>query len=253
MENYLYDEIFKLEQKHWWFCAKRKIVLSIIQKFLPLNGKKKDLSICDLGCGCGMMLIEISKAGYNAIGIDSNNLAIEYCRKRDVEVFCAELTQKIPLPDSSIQCVTLLDVLEHIDGEQKVLSEVMRILKPGGIAICTVPAYGWLWTKRDNFHHHKRRYQKEQLSKLFEYFPQFTIILESYINCFLFPLALFERTIRKIFPPDSPGDLTIPGFGLNRLLETIFASERFIINNNLSLPFGLSILLAARKMPFSGK
>jgi len=249
MENYLYDEIFRLEQEHWWFCAKRKIVLSIIQKFFPLNGEKKDLSICDLGCGCGMMLMDISKAGYNAIGLDSNNLALEYCRKRGAEVFYAEMTQKIPLPDSSIQCVTLLDVLEHIDEEQKVLSEIIRILKPGGIAICTVPAYSWLWTKRDDYHHHKRRYQKKQLSKLFEDFPQFKIVLESYINCFLFPLALFERIIKKMFPPDSVGDLTIPKFGLNHLLKTVFASERPIINNNLSLPFGLSILLVAQKKP----
>jgi SAM-dependent methyltransferase len=247
MENYLYDEIFKLEQDHWWFCAKRKIVLSIIQKYLPLNSERKDLGVCDLGCGCGMMLMDISKTGYSVIGLDSSNLAIEYCRKRGAEVFYAEMTQKIPLSDNSVQCITLLDVLEHVEDEQKVLSEIIRILKPGGIVICTVPAYSWLWTKRDDFHHHKRRYQKKGLLKLFNYFPEFEIILESYINCFLFLPALFERIIKKMFPPDSHGDLTIPRFGLNRLLKSIFASERFIVNRNLSLPFGLSIILVARK------
>jgi ubiquinone/menaquinone biosynthesis C-methylase UbiE len=251
MENFLYDEIFKLEQEHWWFCAKRKIVLSVIQKYLPLTCG--DLSVCDFGCGCGMMLMDLSKAGYKAIGLDSNNLALEYCRKRNAEVFYAEMTKKTPLQDSSIQCVTLLDALEHIEDEKKVLSEIIRVLKPGGIVVCTVPAYQWLWTKRDDFHHHKRRYQKSELVKLFESFGGFEILQKSYINCFLFPLALTERTIKKIFPPESHGDLTIPGFGINSLLKTIFASERLLINNNTSLPFGLSVLLTARKKLDDGR
>jgi SAM-dependent methyltransferase len=247
MEGHLYDEIFKLEQEHWWFYAKRKIVLSIIQKYLPSNNPKKDLSICDLGCGCGMTLMDISDMGYNAIGLDSNEIALEYCRKRGVRVFPSEISKKIQLPDNSVEGAILLDVLEHIEDEKKVLSEVIRILKPAGITICTVPAYSWLWTKRDNFHHHKRRYQKKELLKLFECFPEFEIVLGSYINSFLFPIALLGRILRKMFPLNSPGDLYIPKFGMNYLLKAIFSSERFIINSNLSFPFGLSILLVARK------
>ncbi|HBG26852.1 MAG: hypothetical protein A2Y10_07700 [Planctomycetes bacterium GWF2_41_51] len=247
MESYLYDEIFKMEQKHWWFCAKRKIVLSLIKKYLPLNSPEKDIKVYDLGCGCGMMLMDLSKCGYNALGFESNNLALEYCRKRGVKAFNSEITQKIELNDNSADCVTLLDVLEHVEDEKKVLSEVFRILKPGGLLICTVPAYQWLWTRRDEFHHHKKRYNKNDIIKLFKSFSQCNVILASYINCFLFPIALCERFIRKKFSPSASGDLSLPKFGINAILKNIFSLERFFLKNNISLPFGLSVIAIIQK------
>jgi 2-polyprenyl-3-methyl-5-hydroxy-6-metoxy-1,4-benzoquinol methylase len=173
----------------------------------------KDINIYDFGCGCGMMLMDLFKAGYTVLGIDSNALALDYCRKRGVNALEAEISQRVPWPDASADCITMLDVLEHVDDEVKVLTEAKRMLKPEGVLIATVPAYPWLWTERDEFHHHKRRYLKNELVTLFEHFSEFEIITCSYINCFLFPLALFERLYRKFFLTKRPGDLKIPRFG----------------------------------------
>lgn len=46
---------------------------------------------------------------------------------------------RFPFPDGLFDCVVAIDVLEHLDGDQPFLSELRRVLRPGGRAIVTVP------------------------------------------------------------------------------------------------------------------
>jgi 2-polyprenyl-3-methyl-5-hydroxy-6-metoxy-1,4-benzoquinol methylase len=244
MDKALYEEMYRLEKKHWWFAAKRQIVFSILGKFFPVNGNGDNLnySVCDLGCGCGITLSELKEIGYNVLGVDSNQLALNYCKARGVKADYGELENRLELDSNSIDAVLLLDVLEHIDDESKALKEALRILKPNGILICTVPAYQWLWTKRDVYHHHKRRYSRKSLMSTLK-LPYADIRRITYINTFLFPVALAERLLRKfIFVKSSPGDIVLPPSWLNAGLKSIFAAERFVINAGISFPFGLSLL-----------
>jgi len=248
MDAALYDEMYQLEQTYWWFAAKRKIVLSILKELLVENQKGLyKPRICDLGCGCGMMLTEIINAGFEAVGIDSNDLALKYCSRRGVAAVKGEIGE-IPFPDSDVDAALLLDVLEHLSDEKAAIAEAVRILKPGGLLVCTVPAYSWLWTQRDVFHHHKRRYNLTGLLNIFRLFGDIEIIRATYMNTFLFPLAVVERLVKKLMPPGGkPTDLRIPPLGLNQLLKTIFAGERIPITMGIRLPFGLSILAVIRK------
>lgn len=60
--------------------------------------------------------------------------------ERDVD-HNADLT-KLPFPDKSFDCVYASHVLEHIREDRKALSEIRRVLKPGGLAILPVPFVG---------------------------------------------------------------------------------------------------------------
>jgi len=244
MDKALYEEMYRLEKRHWWFAAKRQIVFSILRKYFPVNknGDNLNYSVCDLGCGCGITLSELKEIGYNVSGVDSNQLALNYCKARGVKAGYGKLDNRLELDSNSVDAVLLLDVLEHIDDESKALKEALRVLKPNGILICTVPAYQRLWTKRDVHHHHKRRYSRKKLMRVLE-LPYVRIKMITYINTFLFPFALAERLLRKfIFVKSSPGDVVLPPSWLNAGLKNIFALERFIINVGISLPFGLSLL-----------
>ena len=246
MDKAVYDEMFELERAHWWFAAKRRIVLSMLERFTPRSGGLRP-RVCDIGCGCGMMLCDLAGAGYDAVGMDFNDLALEYCQSRGVSAVKGSLPNGVALGPASADAILLLDVLEHIDDDVAAFSAAFAAVKPGGIAICMVPAYQWLWTKRDEYHHHKRRYTLGQFRRVVAH-PQAGIDCISYVNSFLFPLALVERLVRKVAPESTPaGHHPIPPLGINSLMTAVFAAERWPVRAGVQLPFGLSILTVVRK------
>ncbi len=243
MEKKLYDEMFKMETHHWWFVARRKILLYLIDLFFYKNREAK---IADLGCGCGANLFEIRKH-YDAIGMDISQDAKNYCAKRNIKIVIGSLPDKIALPKNSFDMVLMSDVLEHIEDDHKTVKNVSNLLKKGGLMLLTVPAYPFLYTKRDAFHHHKRRYTKKQLHTVLTDNKLSKIILSHY-NFWLFPMIAVIRILGKLFPKKNhPGDLTVPPKPINTFLEHLFASERYFLPK-ITLPFGLSLIAIYQKI-----
>ena len=58
------------------------------------------------------------------------------------------------------------DIVEHLDDDLAALAEFRRILKPGGHAVITVPAYQFLWSEHDLALMHRRRYVASQIGDL---------------------------------------------------------------------------------------
>jgi len=58
-----------------------------------------------------------------------------------------------------------LDVLEHVDDDLGSFRALAQLLRPGGHLFVTVPAYPSLWSRHDDLHHHKRRYDKARLQE----------------------------------------------------------------------------------------
>ncbi len=246
MDEALYDEIFQLESRYWWFRAKRRIVRSLLQRHLPHDGSRR-MRVCDIGCGCGMMLLELREAGYEAVGIDDSPKALEYCRERGAEASRGTLPHDLPLAPRSVDAALLLDVLEHVEEDHASLQAVLELVRPGGIAIVTVPAYPFLWTRRDEYHHHRRRYGGASFRALLGAHPEGRTVLASYMNTALFPLALAERLVRRIVPESKAATLHVPIWPVNWCLETAFASERFFLSRGVRLPWGLSLVGVVRR------
>src|SRR5205823_13751721 len=72
--------------------------------------------------------------------------------------------RRIPFREE-FDVVCLFDVLEHIEGDEAVLREAGRALKPGGGLILTVPQHMFLWGPADNAAYHKRRYGIRELAR----------------------------------------------------------------------------------------
>ena len=102
------------------------------------------------------------------------------------------MPDQLPLERGGFDAVTMLDVLEHLDDDINSAKAAADLLKPGGILLCTVPAYPWLWAKRDEHHQHKRRYTKSRFRSLFT-IPTLKIETLTYYNTWLFPLAAVAR------------------------------------------------------------
>lgn len=249
MRDSVYEEVYHLETRHWWFRARRRIALSLLERFLgggPRSGEA--VRVCDIGCGCGMMLCELKAHRYDAVGVDPSDKAVGYCLSRGVTAWKGSLPDDVRLPRQDFDAVLLLDVLEHIDDDRAACVAALAMLKPGGILICTVPAHPWLWTRRDEVCHHRRRYRLRELCTLLGSFPGSRLHVLSYMNTVLFPLALLVRTLSRLTGSRTgEAGLRVPAFGLNRLFEALFALERLPLAWGVPLPFGLSLLGVVRK------
>ena len=73
----------RIEEEHWWFCARRQIIEKLVRHLLP---PADDVSIIDVGCGTGANIAALSR-DYRGIGIDPSADAIEFASSRfsDVE------------------------------------------------------------------------------------------------------------------------------------------------------------------------
>lgn len=111
---------------------KRKVSLAI--GGLP-NGR-----LLDIGCGVGDFLMHVKKSGWEVSGIEPSNDAKSIAKNR-LGFLPLDPSESTSLNDHSFDVITMWHVLEHIDDLKSQLSELKRLLKPGGRLIIALPNY----------------------------------------------------------------------------------------------------------------
>jgi SAM-dependent methyltransferase len=238
MEEAIYHKTAAYEDRHWWFLGRR----SIIQKVLSELSLPNKANILEVGCGTGGNLSLLSQHG-NVYAVELDTFARNVALNRHiVPILPGSLPNDIPYQDDSFDLILLLDVLEHVEEDSMSVMQLYKKQKPGGYLLITVPAFPALWSAHDESHHHKRRYLFKTLGPLVQK-ARYNIIFHSYINTILFPIIAWLRVIKRSHGSD---DLFMPPNILNNLLYKIFATERHLLNL-VSLPFGTSLLVLARR------
>ena len=245
MNHEFAEEYAHLEEWHWWFRGRQRILESVLRR--ELRGQAA-AAIASLGCGPpgGLSwLTRLAERNGCVVGIDSDPT---HARYPVAHVRCiVGRMEAIPLASGRFDAVLALDVLEHLDDDVAGLREAGRLLKPGGLLLVTVPALPSLWGGQDVISHHRRRYTRSMLLDLFRCAglrpPRVT-----YFNTLLFPpvasLRWARRALGTAAEPRSDFDGIHPGL-VNNLLESIFAAERYIISR-VTLPVGVSLLATTR-------
>lgn len=241
MERAIYDRMRLLEQTHWWFTARREILAAEIAR-LPLPSRPR---ILEVGCGTGGNLELLSRVGaVTAIEPDAESRA--YAAERSgVTVRGGLLPDGLPDLGEPFDLIAAFDVIEHVDDDAGAVAALAGLLKPGGLMITTVPAYGWLWSAHDAQHHHKRRYRRRAYRRLFEA-AGLRVRRASYFNSVLFPPIAAVRLLGALLGRKGGDDEALPPAPLNRLLRWLFGRERAMLRAG-DLPFGVSILLVAER------
>jgi SAM-dependent methyltransferase len=101
-----------------------------------------DLLIVDLGCGRGEWLELLKEEGYRALGVDTNEVLLDRCRARGLEVIDSDILEYLrELPDNSLGAITGFHIIEHLQIEvlMTLLDEIVRTLHPGGVVIFETP------------------------------------------------------------------------------------------------------------------
>jgi SAM-dependent methyltransferase len=239
----LFATFDQVERSHWWFTARREIVLTVAERFLPPGA-----AILDVGCGTGYFL-EAAALRYQAWGVDPSPLAVELCRARGLErVSQGSAYDLSAVAAQRFAAAFFLDVIEHLDEDARALREAIGVLAPGGRVIVTVPAFMFLWSEHDVVNQHRRRYRRPQLAALFR---QVGLEIErlTYFNFYLFPLASADRLASRIGRRKVRAELSVPRPWVNRLMAGTFRSERGRVADpgRLAFPFGLSLLAVGRR------
>ena len=234
MDDQLYRAFAALEDTHWWFVARRKIIGRLIARWVPAGG-----TVIDVGCGTGGFLADL-QAVYQVRGIDPSPLALDACRARGLSATHAgDATDPSTWGPLPVDAVTLLDVIEHLDDDEAALRAARSAVGTAGHVIVTVPAYQWLWTEHDVANQHRRRYTASRLRRSHQRAGLRPLQI-GYFNALLFPLALVQRSMAKLGLPADP--LGAPPKLINRLFDRVFSSEATVVSGTVhGFPLGLSV------------
>lgn len=238
-----YANMEQMEEAHWYYAGKREFVRGWLLRVRP---PRADDLLLDCGAGTGRFAQEM-EAHCRVMVLDDHEEALKLLRKRfRADQIISLAGDRVPLPDGSLEYVTALDVLEHTPDDRAVVSGFHRLLKPGGVAVVTVPASMALWSDWDVALHHYRRYSRPQLRALFPE-DQWEVLHVNYTNVAVYPAVWLVRKWRRIFPGPTGAVRTedkLPPGWMNALLRWLFVRPAFW---RVPFPFGVSLVLVARR------
>ena len=241
MEAEVYARMAELDSEHWWFAARRDILDSVIRRIVR---PPKNARILEVGCGTGHNLEMLARFG-TVEATELNDKARELASRRlGREIKSAALPDLSMLPQATFDLVALLDVLEHISGDEEALQAIRSVMKPGGKLLVTVPGNPWMWSAHDVAHHHQRRYRKGQLRQVAQS-AGLAVDFLSPFNTLLFPAVAGARIAGKLIGRDSADD-SMPPRPVNAILKSVFGLESSLIGR-VPLPFGVSLVAVLRR------
>jgi SAM-dependent methyltransferase len=119
--------------------------------------------VLDAGAGQGTMSMRLERLGFEVTSTDLSAAAVDVLRERLAgEVRQASVTE-LPFPDGTFDGAVLAEVLEHVEEDGRALTEVARVLRPGGVLALSVPANPKLFGPSDEWAGHVRRYTRAAL------------------------------------------------------------------------------------------
>ncbi len=245
MEPVEYQRMFDLEDRHWWFQGRLEMVRRMLTRHAP-RATPGSVRLLDIGCGTGMFL-QKQNPSWTTFGLDRSFQALRFTRQRGIgRLVCAD-SVALPFPNASFDVVTAFDLIEHVEGDCLLVSEVHRVLKPGGILLATVPAHPLLWSAHDRALHHKRRYRWKQFDSLFD--EKLWIKRRmTWTFAAIYPVAALVRSAKNLLPlsGSASADTHMTSSWLNAFLIRLHFLEAALVDK-INLPFGLSILTIREK------
>jgi SAM-dependent methyltransferase len=253
MEDAVFNLHAELEDRHWWFEGRRRIVERIIARLMAPSPNDR---IVDVGCGTGGTVAALGRR-WSCLGLDGSALAIDFAKAKypGQEFRLGRMPDDLRDLASGTALYLLMDVLEHIPDDRAFLADLVGMARPGAHILITVPADPKLWSGHDEMAEHLRRYTRQTLEATWGGLPVKPRLV-GYFNGRLYPLILAARMAGRLLGGTSGRDGTdfaLPPAPLNRLLTSVFGGEADRVAKALDAPdggcyrYGVSLMAVLRK------
>ena len=274
-----YVQMAEVQDRHWWFEAKRRTVDTLLTRYGVGDGVPSSAGrVLEVGTGTGAMAGVMTRLG-RMFAADAYLPALRLLREHrpdaaDVVPVGANLLS-LPFAGASFSLVGCFDVLYHqrVGDVDEALAELHRVCEPGGYLAITDSAFPFLRSSHDVATHAARRFRLPDLTAPLES-AGFTIEHASYFHTLLFPAAATVRLAKRILQgspalrgvdeageanggatagDDVPAhsDLAPVAPWLNAVLLSIYRLET-PLTVRFRMPFGVSLLILARRPPALG-
>ena len=234
MEQAEYDLMDAAEGRMWWY---RALHARIIDALAGVTGR-----VLDAGCGTGGLLaaLAVRAPSLRPVGLEFSPAAGRAAAKSGAPVVRGSVNA-MPFADASFDAAIAADLLCHAAVDPPAaLSELRRVLHPGGRLVVNMPAYAWLMSAHDRRVHNARRQTAAELRADLAA-AGFSRIEVGYWNGLLLPLMIAERKLLAR-GADAASDVAVFSPWLDAILHGITALERRL---PFSLPAGGSVMAIA--------
>ena len=107
-----------------------------LAKIIALVAAARPRSLADIGSGRGFLLDRLADRGLTGmVGVD----VFDDVRSDRWDYLSADITERLPLDDASMECVVAGEVIEHVPNPDHLVREVRRVLVPGGLFVLSTP------------------------------------------------------------------------------------------------------------------
>jgi SAM-dependent methyltransferase len=243
-----YARMHDAEERQWWYAGMRAISAALLDKHLvPAETGRR---ILDAGCGTGSTLEHFRGRG-RAVGVDLSEDALRFCRSGGLSAVRASVLS-LPFGPAAFGLVTSFDVLYHrwVTDDRAAVSELARVLAPGGLLLVRVPALKMLWGAHDEAVLSRHRYTRGEVEALLRG-AGLDVLELTYANFLLFPVLLLRRTLDRLTGRHGSDVSFLP-----RPVEAAFLgllrAEAWMVRR-VQLPIGASVLALARKPELTGE
>jgi SAM-dependent methyltransferase len=239
-----YRRLREQEERYWWHVGRRAVLAELLRKGVRPDVTRRGV---DVGCGTGSNFALLSPYG-RFYGTEVSLAACTSAQERPPRPVVLARGEALPFASASLGIVTMFDVLEHVAAEDAFLGEVLRVLRPEGLLVVSVPAYMALWSEHDVSLHHHRRYVRSTLSASLERNGFRPLRVSHAMASILLPVAVV-RGMGRMFPrrrPPRSSYVPTPA-PLNALLVGLLRLEAAWLAH-ADLPFGTTVLALAQKV-----
>lgn len=253
MQPETYRMLAAREDTYWWHVARREMSVRLLRSCGVSPGGRW----LDLGCGPGGNLtLPAMFDAITAIALDLSPLALSLARNKQprARLVRADLNNRLPLRDAAFDVVTVFNVLYHdwVKNEAAVIAEIHRLLRPGGVALITEPAFSVLAREMDVAAMGHRRYRIADIERMCEA-AGLRVERASYFTSFGFPLLLGMKLIQRlkrlmlVKQSKQSADMEAINPIANSLLLGAARLESRAIAAKFTIPCGTTLLCVARK------
>lgn len=176
-----YVDVIYDENKTPFTNYPQKLANYLVNRF----GMQRGENLLDVGCGRGEFLSGFINLGLDGHGLDQSMYAKTYKKINNIEVINLE-REPFPYPDNKFDYVFSKSVIEHFYYPEKIMSEIYRVLKPGGLVITMCPSWEFNYRIYFEDYTHRTPFMKSSLQDLkliagfrdveSEYFRQLPIV-----------------------------------------------------------------------------